>query len=139
MMKHLRVTVDGKSYDVVVEELGQTGSAAAHAPAPAPVAAAPAAAAPAAAAPAPAPAPAAAASPAPAAGGPNDCIAPLAGILVEVSVAVGDTVQVDQPVAVLEAMKMKTQIGAHKAGRVTAVYVSAGDAVDVEQPLVSIA
>jgi biotin carboxyl carrier protein len=41
-------------------------------------------------------------------------------------------------VAVLEAMKMKTPIGAHKAGKVTAIYVSAGDGVDVDQPLLSI-
>ena len=140
MMKHLRVTVDGKSYDVVVEELGQYAGVP-SAPAPiysAPVAAAPAPAAAAAPA-APAPASAASTQAAPAAAGPDDRIAPLSGIIVEVSVAVGDEVVVDQPVVVLEAMKMKTVIGAHKAGRVSAVYVAAGDAVDVEQPLMSIA
>jgi biotin carboxyl carrier protein len=137
MMKHLRVTVDGKSYDVVVEELGQAGVPAAAAPAPS--FAAPAAAAPVA---APVPAPAAAApapvAAAPAAAGENDRTAPLAGIIVEISVAVGDTVTLDQQVAVLEAMKMKTVIGAHKAGKVTKIYVSAGDGVDVDQPLLTI-
>jgi biotin carboxyl carrier protein len=143
MMKHLRVTVDGKSYDVVVEELGQAGVPAAAAPAPSFAApAAPAAAAPVAAPAAPAPAPAAAApapvATAPAAAGENDRTAPLAGIIVEISVAVGDTVTLDQQVAVLEAMKMKTVIGAHKAGKVTKIYVSAGDGVDVDQPLLAI-
>ena len=91
-------------------------------------------------APAPAaPAPAAASQAAPASAGPNDRGAPLAGVIVEVSVAVGDVVEADQQVAVLEAMKMKTPIGAHKAGRVTAIYVSAGDGVDVDQPLMTIA
>jgi biotin carboxyl carrier protein len=47
-------------------------------------------------------------------------------------------VVVDQPVVVLEAMKMKTAIGAHKAGRIAAIYVSVGDGVDVDQPLLSI-
>ncbi len=38
----------------------------------------------------------------------------------------------------LEAMKMKTVIGAHKGGRITAVHVKQGDAVDFDQPLVTI-
>lgn len=138
MIKHLRVTVNGKSYDVAVEELGQSAAAPAYQPAPV----APAATSPAAVAAAPAaapPAPVVATAAGPAAGGPDDRTAPLGGIVVEISVAVGDTVVVDQPVAVLEAMKMKTVIGAHKAGRVTAIYVSAGDGVDQDQPLLSIA
>jgi glutaconyl-CoA/methylmalonyl-CoA decarboxylase subunit gamma len=35
-------------------------------------------------------------------------------------------------------MKMKTIVGAHKAGRVAAVLVSESDAVDADQPLVTI-
>jgi len=145
MSKHLRVTVDGKTYDVVVEELGQeTGAnpapvaspAGVAAPAPTPAAATPAT------APVPAPAPATTAapsSPPPAAAGADDRTAPLSGIIVEISVAVGDQVKVDQPVAVMEAMKMKTVIGAHKAGKVTAIYVGPGDGVEADQPLMSIA
>ncbi len=132
MIKHLRVTVNGKAYDVSVEELGQ-GATAPSATAPS-VAAASASAPPAASA-APAAAPASAG---PTSGGPNERTAPLGGTVVEISVAVGDTVAVDQPVVVLEAMKMKTLIGAHKAGRIAAIYVSVGDGVDVEQPLLSI-
>ena len=136
MIKHLRVTVNGKSYDVAVEELGQSASASTYQPAPVAPIAAPAAASAPAAVPAAPSAPAVAAGPA---SGPDDRTAPLGGIVVEVSVAVGDTVEIDEPVAVLEAMKMKTVIGAHKAGKVTAIYVSAGDGVDQDQPLLSIA
>ena len=140
MMKHLRVTVDGKPYDVLVEELSHDTDAPTHqsfappvqhAPAPtqtaAPVA-------PAASVAAPSPA-----SPAPASAGPDDRVAPLAGIVVEINVSVGDVVAVDQPVAVLEAMKMKSVIGAHKAGRVTAIYVTTGDGGEAEQAMMTIA
>jgi glutaconyl-CoA/methylmalonyl-CoA decarboxylase subunit gamma len=140
MIKHLRVTVDGKAYDVVVEELGQDSDAphfpthtpsAAHAPAPvAPPAASPA---PAAVAAAPSPV-----SATPSSSGPNDRTAPLAGVVVEINVAIGDVVAVDQQVAVLEAMKMKSVIGAHKAGRITAIYVATGDGVEAEQPMMTI-
>jgi glutaconyl-CoA/methylmalonyl-CoA decarboxylase subunit gamma len=143
MMKHLRVTVDGKAYDVVVEELAHDADAPSHPPAThaaphAPEAAPAAPSAPAAAPPRP-PAAASPVSAAPSSGGPDYRTAPLSGIVAEIVVAVGDEVTVDQPVAVLEAMKMKTIIGAHKAGRVTAIYVSPGDGVEAEQPLMTIA
>jgi glutaconyl-CoA/methylmalonyl-CoA decarboxylase subunit gamma len=132
MIKHLRVTVNGKTYDVTVEELGQSVTAPAAVDVPVMAAAA----APAVAAAAAAPAPVAPASPA--SSGANDRTAPLGGIVVEILVAVGDSVVVDQPVVLLEAMKMRTVIGAHKAGRITAIYISVGNGVDVDQPLLSI-
>lgn len=144
MMRHLRITVDGRAYDVVVEDVTDPTRPIAGAP---PFAAAPPADA-SAALPAAAPAPAAAAAPAPApaqgaasappSGGVNDRLAPLAGVVLEVNVSVGDTVEADDQVVVLEAMKMKTVIGAHKSGRVTGVHVKEGDAVDADQPLVTI-
>ncbi len=141
MMRHLRITVDGRAYDVVVEDVTDPTRPIASAPPPAYVAAPP----PQASAPA-APAAAEAAPPPPApsgpsgapAGGPDDRLAPLAGVVLEVSVNVGDTVDVDDQVVVLEAMKMKTVIGAHKSGRITGVHVKQGDAVDADQPLVTI-
>ena len=42
-------------------------------------------------------------------------------------------------VVVIEAMKMKTPMIAHRAGTVTAVAVKAGDAVEAGQVLVSLA
>lgn len=134
MMKHLRVTVDGKAYDVVVEELAQDADASSPSPVAPPAARA---AEPAASATAASPPPAASAPPPPSAGS-DDRTAPLSGIVAEIVVAVGDVVEVDQPVAVLEAMKMKTIIGAHKAGRVTAIYVIPGDGVEADQPLMKI-
>jgi biotin carboxyl carrier protein len=142
MMKHLRITVDGRAYDVIVEDFSDPVRSGAPAPTPAAYAAAapsaPPAAAPTPAAPPPPAASAPSASSAPPSGGPDDRLAPLAGVVLEVSVSVGDMVEVDDQVVVLEAMKMKTVIGAHKAGRVAAVHVKQGDAVDSDQPLVTI-
>jgi glutaconyl-CoA/methylmalonyl-CoA decarboxylase subunit gamma len=138
MMRHLRITVDGRAYDVVVEDVTDPTRPIASAPPPAYVAAPP----PQASAPAAAeaaPPPPAPSGPAGApSGGPDDRLAPLAGVVLEVSVNVGDTVDVDDQVVVLEAMKMKTVIGAHKSGRITGVHVKQGDAVDADQPLVTI-
>jgi biotin carboxyl carrier protein len=129
MIRHLRITVDGKAYDVLVEEV--TGE---NAPAPYTPAAAPAAVAgPVVSA---GPAPASAPSAAPGAGEAQR--APLAGTVISVAVKAGDTVVADQEICVLEAMKMKTSIFAFKGGTVTAVLVKAGDAVDSDQPLVTI-
>jgi biotin carboxyl carrier protein len=141
MIRHLRVTVNGKSYDVTVEDLGQgaVASPSAGAPPTASVGSPSAPAAPVGSPSAPTAAPVAApAAGRAAAGGPDDLLAPLGGIIVAVSVAVGDTVALDQPVATLEAMKMQTVISAHKAGRVTAVYVNVGEGVDADQPLLAI-
>lgn len=135
MLKHLRITVDGKPYDVVVEDVTEdaggtlypapgtmTQAARAAAPMPAPAAAAPTA------------APTVAAAP----GGANDKLAPLAGVVQEVAVKAGDMVKVGDKVMIIEAMKMKTVVSAHKDGKVAAVHVSVGDAVEAGQPLLSI-
>ena len=132
MTKHLRITVEGKAYDVVVEDLTEDSGSTfyqppAGAPAPAPAAPAPA-----------APAPAAAPSAAPAAAGAKDKVSPLGGVVLEISVSVGDAVTAGQQVAVLEAMKMKTVVAADYDGKVTAILVKVGDAVDSGQPLMTI-
>ena len=116
-MKKLRVTVDGKSYDVVVEVLDDAPAATPSA-APLPATAPPVAVA--ARAPAAAPAPA----------GDGAVISPLAGKVVSIDVKVGDTIAVGTQVATLEAMKMNTFIYAEQAGKVTAVLVTAGDGVE---------
>lgn len=102
--------------------------AAAPAPAPAPQAAAPVQTA----APAPAPAPAAS-------GAGKPVTAPLPGVIVEISVKVGDTVKAGQQVAVLEAMKMENAIEADHNGTVTAIHVNKGDSVLEGVPIVTIA
>ena len=125
-MEHLRITVEGKAYDVIVEKLDGDESSA---PAPTVRSAAPAARA--AAAPAPAPV-----SHAPAAAG--DAVSPLAGIVQAVEVAVGAKVNEGDLIITLEAMKMYTAINATGSGTVTAIHVKVGDAVEEGQPLYTI-
>lgn len=128
-MKKLRVTVEGKVYDVLVELLDEAGAPVAPAPVAAP-AAAPASLAPVAAAPVAAPKPAA-----PAAGGPGDIPSPLAGKVVSIDVKVGQSVDEGAQVATVEAMKMNTYIYAPRAGVVAAILVNAGDGVEEGAPL----
>ncbi|HET6792950.1 MAG TPA: acetyl-CoA carboxylase biotin carboxylase subunit [Acidimicrobiales bacterium] len=54
---------------------------------------------------------------------------PMQGTIVKILVAVGDEVEVGQPVCVLEAMKMENNINAEKAGRVSDIRVGPGDTV----------
>ena len=108
-MKRFNITVNGKAYDVAVEEVG-AGSAPAAA---APVQAA-------------APAPASAAAPA----GGTAVKAPMPGNILDVKVNAGDTV--------LEAMKMENDIVAPKAGTVASVNVKKGDSVNRDDLLASI-
>ena len=110
-MKRYNITVNGKAYDVAVEEL-DAGSA----PAPAaPVAAAPA-----------APAPAKAA---PVADG-TKVTAPMPGTILDIKVAVGDTVKSGQAICVLEAMKMENDVNAPCDGKVLSINATKGSAVE---------
>lgn len=131
--RKFRITVDGHAYVVTVEELGdgqnrlypEPGSMRAAAQA-APVAAATAA----------APPPGAATSSASC--GPGDVVATLGGVVAEVLVAVGQTVANGDKVLIVEAMKMKTPMVAHRAGRIAAIAVTAGQSVEPGQMLASI-
>jgi biotin carboxyl carrier protein len=113
-MKRYNITVNGKAYDVAVEELDAGAAPAATAAAPA------------AAAPAPAAAPAAAA---PVADG-TKVSAPMPGTILDVKVKVGDAVKEGQSLAVLEAMKMENDINSPCAGTVASVNVTKGQAVE---------
>lgn len=55
--------------------------------------------------------------------------ADIAASVVRVVVAVGDRVAAEQPLVVLESMKMEIPVLAATAGRVAAIGVSAGDTV----------
>ena len=108
-MRNFVITVNGKSYEVGVEEVGASVSAApvVVAAVPAPVAApAPAA------APAPVAAPAPAAKPAAAPANGEKVLSPFPGLIKNLLVAEGASVKKDQPVLVLEAMKMDNDITA---------------------------
>ena len=69
------------------------------------------------------------ASSASSASGSGDVTVPMQGTIVKVSVAVGDTVEVGDPIVVLEAMKMENNVTAEKAGTVTEIRVGEGDSV----------
>jgi biotin carboxyl carrier protein len=120
-MKRLRITVEGKTYEVTVELPNETASSA-------PVASAGVSAA------ASSPVSASALS----AAGPGMVVSPLGGNLVGLSVKVGDTVKEGDQVAVLEAMKMNTYINAPSAGKIAEVLVAVGTAVQEGQALVRI-
>lgn len=78
--------------------------------------------------PAPAAVPAPATAPAAAVDG-HAIKTPLPGVIIDVKVAVGDTVKKGDTVVVLEAMKMENNINADCDGKVTAVQVAKGDTV----------
>lgn len=106
-MRNFVITVNGKSYEVGVEEVGATASA--------PVAAAPKAAV---SAPQAAPAPVAAAPKATPANG-EKVVSPFPGLIKNLLVADGAQVKKDQPLLVLEAMKMDNDITAPCDGTVS--------------------
>jgi len=124
-MKKLRVTVEGKAYDVLVEILDDGGSTASPFPPP-PVQSAPLA------APVVAPPASATAAPkaAPVAAGANDIVSPLSGKVVSIEVKVGDDVAAGAKVAVVEAMKMNTDITATHAGKVLSLHATVGGAIE---------
>ena len=131
MKKVIRITFEGKTYDVEVEVLGNAAPAAV-----APVAAAPVAAAPIAAPAAAAPAPAPAAAPA---GEGTPIPSPMMGIVFKLKVKGGDKVTKNQEVAVLEAMKMENSIVCPCDGTVTSIAVKEQDSVTEGQVLMTIA
>lgn len=133
-MKMLKITLQGKTYEVGVEIAeGGSGAPLSAAPvqaAPVPVRAAPSAPAPAIAAPV-------AAAPAPVAGA-HPITSPMPGLVFKIVVAVGQQVAKDQELIVLEAMKMESPIYAHNAGTVAAILVKEGDAVSEGQVLIQL-
>ena len=69
----------------------------------------------------------------------EEVLAPLAGKVLSVAVEVGTTVEEDDEVLVLEAMKMETVVYAPCDGEVVAVAVQVGDQVEEDDPLATIA
>jgi biotin carboxyl carrier protein len=127
MQKTFRITVDGRSYNVVVEDITAPpplgGSPLASLVTTAPVAPAQ-------------PAPVPAAPPVPA--GPGSEVAPLAGVVYAIDVHVGQAVQPGDRIATIEAMKMKTFVLAKGAGTVTAIAVNLNDSVEAGQVLLTL-
>jgi len=70
--------------------------------------------------------------------GSGTVIAPMPGKVLQVLVAVGDTVEPGQALVVVEAMKMETTLAAEIAGRVKAVHAAPGAMADAGAVLVEI-
>lgn len=134
MLRKFKIAIDGKEYLVEMEEIGGVQQ-----PVQAPVAAAPAApvAAPAEQA-APAPAPAPAAAPVSAASG-DAMTAPMPGTILRLLVNIGDEVKENQPLMILEAMKMENEVVANHAGKVAGIHVNQGQVVNAGDALITIA
>lgn len=116
-MRNFLVNVNGTQYEVAVEEIdGTAAPAAKQAPAAAPKAA------PVSAAPA----------------GGTKVTAPMPGTILGIKVKDGDVVKAGQPIFVLEAMKMESDISAPVTGTVRSVSVSKGASVEAGTYLCSI-
>lgn len=119
-MKRFNITVNGKAYDVAVEEVDAS-------------AASPAVSVPAAKAPASVPAPAS-----PSAGEGEKVTAPMPGTILDVKAAIGDSVSKGQVIMILEAMKMENDIVASCDGKITSLLVNKGDTVNSGDALATI-
>lgn len=111
-MKNYRITVNGTSYDVTVEELSG-GAAPAAAPVAAPVAA-------------PAPSKAVPAGGA----GSIKVSSPMPGKILAVKANVGDSVKKGQVILILEAMKMENEVVAPEDGTIASIDVTVGASVE---------
>ncbi|MBQ7499826.1 MAG: acetyl-CoA carboxylase biotin carboxyl carrier protein subunit [Clostridia bacterium] len=120
-----KVTLNGKVYEVIVEEGEAVLEAEYEAAAPA---------APAQPSPVSAPAPSA-----PVSGGGEVISAPFPGSVVRICKKSGDPVKKGEPVVVIEAMKMENEISAPRDGKIAAIHVSGGQSVEKGTSLVSLA
>ena len=128
-MKKYNVTVNGVTYEVLVEE-ADSASAAAPAPSPAPAAALKAPAAP--------KAPSAPKAAPSAAQGGIKVTAPMPGTILKMNAKVGDTVKANDLVCVLEAMKMENEIFAKEGGVVKTVDAPQGSSVNSGDTIITL-
>jgi biotin carboxyl carrier protein len=134
-MRTFKITVNGKAYEVEVEEMGAASAGVSAAPV---QAAAPTA--PAAPAPTPAPAPAAEKKPAAAAvpAGASTIKAPMPGTILDIKVSAGQKVTKGTVLLILEAMKMENEIMAPADGTVVAVSTTKGASVNSGDVLIAL-
>lgn len=128
-MKKYKVTVDGRTFDVVVEEIAAGNSQQFHG------------------------SPRleqetktsiaeSITAPAPQGFSPESAItveSPMPGSIIDIAVSPGDNVKEGDVLVILEAMKMENEITAPRPGRVSRILVHVGDTVGSGQQLVEIA
>ena len=66
----------------------------------------------------------------------SQVLAPMPGLVIDVSVSVGDEVQKDDPLLVLEAMKMENVLKSKGSGIVKKIHVNKQDKVEKAQLLI---
>ncbi|MDC4185471.1 acetyl-CoA carboxylase biotin carboxyl carrier protein subunit [Loigolactobacillus coryniformis] len=126
MLRKFKITIDGTEYLVEMEEIGGT-------PAPAvPVAAS-----------VRQPSPVTMAAPIPTPVASQNTVgdtlpAPMPGSILKLLVKVGDEVKENQPLIILEAMKMENEVVANHAGKVSAINVAVGENVNAGDALITI-
>lgn len=131
MLRKFKITIDGKEYLVEMEEIGGTPVAApVAAPVQEVVAPAPAAPVTEQAAPAPVKTPVGSTE--------NAMTSPMPGTILRILVKDGETVKENQPLMILEAMKMENEVVAGKDGIVAGIHVNQGDTVNAGDPLITI-
>jgi len=129
MLRKFKIKVDGQEYQVEMEEIGAVAPAAPVAPVAAPAAPR---------------SPARGRSTGPTApvastpAGADAMPSPMPGNILRVLVNVGDTVTENQPLMILEAMKMENEIVAAKAGVVAGIHVKEGQVVNPGDALITI-
>ena len=67
-----------------------------------------------------------------------DITAPMAGKVIDIKVKIGEAVQEDDEVAIIEAMKMEMPILTYTDGTVKEIKVATGDSVEADQVLMII-
>ncbi len=116
-MKYFNVKVNGKIYEVEVEEVASAGAKSGKMQeSPRPIKA-----------------------DKPRQSGRINIEAPMQGKIIAVKVSEGDTIKEGDVVAVLEAMKMENEITASKAGVVASIQATSGQMVDVGDVIISLA
>jgi methylmalonyl-CoA carboxyltransferase 1.3S subunit len=124
----LKISIDGKTYDVDVEVAEDDRPASGpyyYVPPANPVSV---------------PAPLPPATPPPAGSSDVDetkvCRSPIAGIVVRVNAQLGQQIHPNDPLVVLEAMKMETNITSPVAGKVKTIHAAVGEGVQINQVVV---
>ena len=120
--------VDGEIFEVYPEETASPESEAVIQKAPQPSSP-----------PCPPQAPVIAPKAAPVSTGGNAVLAPIPGVILSISVKIGDDVSISQELCILEAMKMNNAIRANRAGKISAIHIVPGDHVTHNQLLMEFA